>query len=142
MSRLLPRRTDRAREHRQPARCRPHVERLEDRNLMSFQVLGTLGTTVSLPTGTAFRINDFEPGGLNNQGEIVYGDDLGTANDPSTFFGEGVFLRNSHGQMTVLGSSTAPAPGGGSFGSSGFEGPATLNAQGDAAVDFLLQPAA
>jgi len=120
--------------------CLPRLEVLEDRSLLSFQVVGTLGTTVSLPTGTAFRINDFEPGGLNNQGDIAYGDDLGTANDPSTFFGEGVFLRNSHGQETVLGSSTAPAPGGGSFSSSGFEGPATLNAQGDAAVDFLLSP--
>jgi hypothetical protein len=106
---------------------------------MSFQVLGTLGTTVALPTGTAFRINDFEPDGINNKGDIVYGDDLGTANAPATFFGEGVFLR-SHGQETVLGSSTAPAPGGTTFGSFGFEGPATLNAQGDAAVDFLLDP--
>jgi hypothetical protein len=118
------------------------IEKLEDRNLLSFQVLGTLGTQVALPTGTAFRINDFEPDAMNNRGDIVYGDDLGTANDPSTFFGEGVFLRDSHGQETVLGSSTAPAPGGVTFGSSGFEGPATLNAQGDAAVDFLLQPAA
>jgi hypothetical protein len=117
------------------------IELLEERNLLSFQVLGTLGTQVSLPTGTAFRINDFEPDAMNNRGDIVYGDDLGTANDPSTFFGEGVFLRNSHGQETVLGSSTAPAPGGVTFGSSGFEGPATLNARGDAAVDFLLQPA-
>jgi hypothetical protein len=114
------------------------VERLEDRNLLSFQVLGTLGTTVPLPTGTAFRINDFEPNALNNQGDVVYGDDLGTANDPNTFFGEGVFLRNSHGQETVLGSANASAPGGGTFFE--FEGPATLNNQGDAAVDFLLQP--
>jgi hypothetical protein len=120
--------------------CLARLEVLEDRSLLSFQVLGTLGTTVSLSTGTAYRINDFEPGGLNNQGDIAYGDDLGTANDPSTFFGEGVFLRNSHGQETVLGSSTAPAPGGGSFSSSCFEGPVTLNAQGDAAVDFLLSP--
>jgi hypothetical protein len=119
-------------------RCRLEVERLEDRLLPSFQVLATLGDKVSLPTGTAFRINDFESGGLNNQGDIVFGNDLGTANNPATFFGEGVFLR-SKGQETVLGSSLAPAPGGGTF-DSGFEGPATLNAQGDAAVDFLLQP--
>jgi hypothetical protein len=121
-----------------PLRCRPQVERLEDRNLMSFQVLATLGDSVSLPTGPAFRINDFEPDALNNQGDIVYGNDLGTANDPTTFFGEGVFLR-SHGQETVLASSTAPAPGGGIF-DFGFLGPATLNNQGDAAVDFLLSP--
>jgi hypothetical protein len=121
------------------AKRRPDIEPLEARFLLSFQVLGTLGTTVSLPTGTAFRINDFEPDAMNNRGDIVYGDDLGTANDPSTFFGEGVFLR-SGGRETLLGSSTAPAPGGGTF-DFGFEGPATLNDQGDAAVDFLLQPA-
>ncbi len=114
------------------------LELLEDRTLLTYQVLGTLGTTVSLPTGTAYRINDFEPDALNNQGTIVYGDDLGTANDPSTFFGEGVFLR-SHGQETVVASSTAPAPGGGTF-DFGFEGPHGLNDQGDAAVAFLLQP--
>src|SRR5205823_1141399 len=50
-----------------------------------------------------------------------------------------VFLR-SHGKETVLGSATAAAPGGGTF-DFGFLGPATLNDQGDAAVDFLLQPA-
>jgi hypothetical protein len=121
---------------------KPRVEELENRSLLSanFQVVATLGTTVAVPTGTAVRINDFEPGGLNNQGDIAYGDDLGNANDPSIFIGEGVFLRNHQGQETVLGSSTAPAPGGGTFSSSGFEGPVTLNAQGDAAVDFLLSP--
>jgi hypothetical protein len=62
----------------------------------------------------------------------------GSANDPAACFGEGVFLR-SHGQETVLGNSTAPAPGGGIF-DFGFEGTVTLNDQGDAAVAFLLQP--
>jgi len=128
----------RAAQKERVARCRLQVERLEDRNLMSFQVLATLGDPVSLPTGPAFRINDFEPDAINNKGDIVYGNDLGTANSSSTFFGEGVFLR-SHGQETVLASSTAPAPGGGTF-DFGFLGPATLNDQGDAAVDFLLQP--
>jgi hypothetical protein len=45
------------------------VEGLEDRNLQSFEILGTLGTTVVLPTGTAYRINDFEPDALHNRGE-------------------------------------------------------------------------
>src|SRR5713226_9173024 len=44
-------------------RRRLEVELLEARCLLSFQILGTLGTTVSLPTGPAFRINDFEPNG-------------------------------------------------------------------------------
>jgi hypothetical protein len=105
---------------------------------MSFQILATLGTQVTLPTGTAFRINDFEPNGINNHGDIIYGDDVGTANDPSTFFGESVFVRHD-GQETVLANSTAPAPGGGTFDFS-FLGPSTLNQKGDAAFDFLLQP--
>jgi hypothetical protein len=119
-------------------RCRLHVELLEERCLLSVQVLATLGTPVSFPTGTAIRINDFEPNAINNRGDVLYGNDLGTANDPSTFFGEGIFLR-SHGQETVLASSTAPAPGGGTFDFT-FFGPSTLNDQGDAALAFLLQP--
>src|SRR5258708_27605009 len=101
--RVLPPRSVRGRKRLHPSSCRLQVERLEDRNLLSFQVLATLGDPVSPPTGPAFRINDFEPNALNNQGDVVYGDDLGTANDPATFFGEGVYLRNSHGQETVLG---------------------------------------
>jgi len=128
----------RAVQKQRAARCRLQVERLEDRNLMSFQVLATLGDPVSLPTGPAFRINDFEPNAINNKGDILFGNDLGTTNDPTSFFGEGVFLR-SHGQETVLASSTAPAPGGGTFDFS-FLGPSSLNDQGDAALAFLLQP--
>jgi hypothetical protein len=120
-------------------RRRLEVELLEHRCMLSFQVVATLGEQVALPTGTAFRINDFEPSAINNQGAILYGDDLGTANDPSTFFGEGIFLR-SHGVETVLANSTAPAPGGGTFDFS-FLGPSGLNDQGDAAFAFLLQPA-
>src|SRR5262249_3698300 len=131
-------RTGGRRPRQRLAKRRPHVEPLEDRFLLSFQVLGTLGTSVSLPTGTAFRINDFEPDAINNQGTVLYADDLGTANDPSTFFGEGIFLR-SQGQEIVLANSTAPAPGGGTY-DFGFLGPAALNDQGDAAFTFLLQP--
>jgi hypothetical protein len=119
-------------------RCRLEVECLEDRNLLSFQVLATLGDPVSPPTGPAFRLNDFEPGALNNRGDVLYGDDLGTANDPGTTFGEGVFLRR-HGQEMVLANSTALAPGGGTF-DAGFLGTSTLNDRGDAGFVFLLQP--
>src|SRR5947209_4159505 len=98
---FLPSRRVGGRKPRHPTRGRLQVERLEERNLLSFQVLETLGTPVALPTGSAFRLNDFELGAINNQGDVLYGDDLGTANDPSTNFGEGVFLR-SHGQERVL----------------------------------------
>src|SRR5439155_21682099 len=70
---------------------------------------------------------------------IIFGNDLGTSSDPSSFFGEGIFLR-SHGKETVLASATASAPGGGVF-DFGFLGPCTLNEQGDAGFVFLLQPA-
>src|SRR5438876_1306422 len=110
---------------------RLEVELLEDRSLLSTQVLATLGDSVALPTGTAFRINDFEPNAINDKGDILFGNDLGTTSDPSSFFGEGVFLR-SNGQETVLGSATASAPGGGTF-DFGFLGPCTLNQPGDAA---------
>src|SRR5437016_11540892 len=61
----------------------------------SFTKLATLGDPAHLnppPAGPAFHINDFEPGAINNRGDVVYGTDLGTSADPSSFFGEGVFL--------------------------------------------------
>jgi hypothetical protein len=119
------------------------VEPLEDRSLLSggtsYQVLATLGDPVALPTGPAFRINDFEPNGLNNKGDFLFGNDLGTANDPATYIGEGIFLR-SHGQETVLASGGASAPGGGTYDSALFFGPASLNASGDAGFTFQLSP--
>src|SRR5439155_4135582 len=80
-------------------RCRLELERLEDRSLLSFQVLTTLGTAA--PGGAGFYINDFEPNGLNNHGQVLYGADLGTSTDPASFYGEGVFLR-SGSQTAVL----------------------------------------
>src|SRR5437660_2776268 len=123
--------------HRQPrlSRSRPQVELLESRCLMSFQVLAALGDTVA---GAGFRINDFEPNGLNNCGDVLYGDDLGTANDPSTFYGEGIFLR-SQGHETLLARTNTSAPGGGTY-DFGFLGPSALNDSGDVAYAFTLQP--
>src|SRR5436190_20170180 len=63
----------------------------------SFTKLATLGEKAILappPAGPSFHINDFEPGGLNNHGDVIYGTDLGTSADPkewaATGFGEGV----------------------------------------------------
>src|SRR5260370_18729947 len=61
----------------------PHVS-------YSFAKLETLGDKT--PSGF-YHINDFETGGLNNRGDTIYATDLGTSADPSTNFGEGVFLR-------------------------------------------------
>src|SRR5438552_18888533 len=117
-------------------RCRLEVSRLEDRSPPSFQVLATLGDPA--PGGAGFRINDFEPGGLNIHGDVLYGNDLGTTSDPSSFYGEGITLR-SQGQETLLARSGASAPGGGTFEST-FLGPVTLNDHADAAFVFALQP--
>ena len=64
----------------------------------SFTTLATLGD--SAPRGGNL-INDFEPGAINNFGDVVFGADLGTSIDPKTFFGEGVFL-GSAGQISEL----------------------------------------
>jgi hypothetical protein len=121
-------------------RSRLQVERLEDRSLLSqggfrYQLLTSLGSPA--PGGGMF-INDFEPGGLNNRGDALFGADLGPEGDPSTFEGEGVFLQNG-GQQTQLACAFTNAPGGGAF-DFGFLGPAVLNDSGDAAFNFTLQP--
>jgi hypothetical protein len=100
----------------------------------SYQLLASLGEPA--PAGIGFRINDFEPGGINNRGDVLFGNDLGTTSDPSTFYGEGIFLR-SQGQESVLARGTAPAPGGGTFAFL-FLGPTALNDPGDAALAFTL----
>jgi hypothetical protein len=117
------------------------VETLEDRCLMTVQVLATLGTPAPGPGSPGFLINDFEPGGLNNKGDVIYGADIGTANDPSTFFGEAIYLRDVHGNTTRLAGSADPAPGTSTtFNGQGFFGPVTLNDSGDAALAFQLSP--
>ena len=92
-----------------------------------FTLLSTLGDAA--PGGGTF-VNDFEPGGLNNHGEMAFGADVSTG-------GEGVFLRHKAG-VTQLGRTDGAAPGGGFF-EFGFLGPVALNDQGDMAFDFLLK---
>lgn len=81
------------------------------------------------PGGGTF-VNDFEPGGLNSDGDMAVGADVSTG-------GEGVFLRHK-GQITELGRTGGAAPGGGSF-EFGFLGPVGLNDQGDMVFNFLLK---
>jgi len=106
--------------------------------------LGDKAILVAPPAGPAFHINDFEPGGLNNAGDVVYGTDLGTSGKPSewasTFFGEGVFLQQHRAAIPIdLGHSTGSAPGGGTFDVL-LQGGTSLNDGGDAAYSFTLQP--
>jgi hypothetical protein len=76
-------------------------------------------------------VNDFEPGGINNEGDVVFTADVSTG-------GEGVFLR-SKGQISEIMRMGEPAPGGGIF-DFGILGPASINDEGDVAVGFLLTP--
>jgi hypothetical protein len=105
------------------------------------QVLATLGDPARGLGNPGFLINDFEPNGLNNRGDVLYGADLSAPGDPSTSVGEGLYLANSKGQATRLAGSTDPAPGGGSYGF-GFYDSSSLNDQGDAAFSFQLSPMA
>jgi hypothetical protein len=95
-----------------------------------FQRLATLGDPLPGPAGGTF-VNDFEPGGISNQGDVAFGADVSTG-------GEGIFLR-SHGQIRELARSGDAAPGGGTY-DFGFLGPVGLNDPGDAVFDFLLSP--
>ncbi len=63
----------------------------------NFSVVATLGDPA--PAGGAF-VNDFEPGGLNNHGDMAFGADVTTG-------GEGVFFRHN-GQFTSSGAATSP----------------------------------
>src|SRR5207237_8402158 len=74
----------------------------------------------------------------NNHGDAIFGNDLGTSNDPSSFFGEGVFVIRS-GQRTELARGTASAPGGGVFDFL-LLGQTQLNDPGDGAFAFALSP--
>jgi hypothetical protein len=93
----------------------------------TFTPIAFLGN--SAPGGGTF-VNDFEPGGLNNHGDMAFGADVSTG-------GEGVFLRHK-GQIRELGRTDGVAPGGGSF-EFGFLGPVGLNDQGDMVFNFLLK---
>jgi hypothetical protein len=136
----------RAEQHRaRPGRkCQPRrlqVEQLDERCLLSVQVLATLGDHAAGPGNPGYLINDFEPGGLSNNGTVIYGADLGTTSDPSSFVGEAIYLRNNQGQVIRLAGSTDPAPGTSTvFDGQGFYGPVSLNEKGDAAFSFQLSP--
>src|SRR5262245_27516528 len=95
----------------------------------TFSVLARLGDPA--PGGGKFSF-DFEPSGINNLGDVVFGADLTTG-------GEGMFLRSHTGQFTAMARPGDPAPGGGTFDGFFFLR-APINDSGDLAFHFFLDP--
>jgi hypothetical protein len=78
--------------------------------------------------GGAQYINDFEPGQINNRGDVIYVADLSTAGTANGFTGEGVFLLRN-GQIFSL---ALPTPGTVTGGLT----PTGINNAGDAAFAY------
>ncbi len=95
----------------------------------TFKVITTIGSPA--PGGGAF-VNDFEPTGLNNRGQLAF-----TA-EPDVPFEEGIFLAGSGGIQQIMRFGQS-APGGGTF-STAELGIVGLNDLGDAAFAFSLEP--
>ena len=134
-----------ARHRRQSQRTRratPWVELLEARSLLStgfsFTPVAFLGKPAPGLQGGTFA-DDFEAGGLNNNGQVAFVADL--ANSQGTHIGEGVFFRGSDGSLTKVVLPNDPAPGGGNFLSleeTGGFSPIAINGSGDVAFGFFL----
>jgi hypothetical protein len=111
------------------------LEALEDRSLpssgFSFTPVAILGHPAPGPEGGHF-VFDFEAGGLNNQGQVVFTADLDTG-------GEGIFLGPQGGLSQIIRAGES-APGGGTFGGIGSLSPDAINDRGDVAFGFGLEP--
>ena len=79
---------------------------------------------------------DFEPGQINNRGDVIYVADLSPNGVDD--IGEGVFLL-SHGQILALSLPEQSAPGGGTFAGAAYS-PAGVNDGGDGAAAIQLEP--
>jgi hypothetical protein len=103
----------------------------------TFMKLATLGDPAAHGD---YHINDFEPGAINNRGDVIYGTDLGTT-PTDIFFREGVFLRLAEhpSELELARGYFGNAPGGGVFDVL-LLGGTQLNDQGDGAFAFTLQP--
>jgi hypothetical protein len=88
------------------------------------------------PTELRSERIEFEAGGLNNNGQVIFTADL---DEGSGDVGEGIFLGNERGVSQILRVGES-APGGGTFGGFGSLSPDTINDAGDVAVGFTLAP--
>jgi hypothetical protein len=119
------------------------VEQLEDRRLLSGGFRFTSLATIPGPApGGGQLVNDFEPGGLNNRGEVAFVADVTASGE------EGVFL-GREGRITQIARSGQPAPGGGTFNADilpllgvapGAVNLVDSNDQGDVSFGFFLSP--
>jgi hypothetical protein len=122
------------------------LEVLEDRSLPSvnFQALGFLGDPApgAGSGGSLTHSFDWEPGALNNRGQMVFGSDLSPVPGDATGandVGEGVFVQDPNGTRTALARVGDTAPDGATFGPN-FFGEIRLNNSGDGVFSFERQP--
>jgi hypothetical protein len=130
----------RRRQSQRTRRATPRVELLETRSLLSFSFtpVAILGNPAPGPEGGNFT-SDFEAGGLNNNGQVVFTADLEVPAGAGNDVGEGVFLGGNGGLSQII-RIGEKAPGGGTFGGFGSLSPDAINASGDAAFGFGLEP--
>jgi hypothetical protein len=116
-------------------RTKPAFALSDAGSAFAFTPLAFLGDAA--PGGGTF-INDFEPYGLNDLGEISFGADL--SGGPPSPFGpnEGIFVARG-GQISQIARFGQAAPGGGTFGPF-FLGTTPINAVGEVAFVFQLNP--
>jgi len=100
-----------------------------------FEALQTIPGTVPNGGGAEFEF-DFEPGGINNRGQLVYVADM-SLNDAG--IGEGAFAQDRKGAFTTFAFPGTALPGGGTFG--GFVmGQTAINSRGDTSLPLGLAP--
>ena len=126
--------------------CPPRVELLEDRSLLSgtFQALAFLGGPApgAGSGGSLTHTFDWEPGAINDRGQMVFGSDLSPVRGDATGsddVGEGVFLQQRNGDRVALARVGDTAPDGATYGFY-FAGEIRLNQSGDGAFVFARNP--
>jgi hypothetical protein len=126
------------RPRRARATCPLRAEVLEDRSLLSvnFRALAFLGDPAPGPRHLTHTF-DWEPGAINNRGQIVFGSDL--ADSTGTNIGEGVFLQEPNGHRVALARVGDTAPDGATYGPF-FFGEIRQNQSGDGTFSFERQP--
>lgn len=125
---------NRSPRHRARTACPLRLELLEDRCLLSygFQAVGYLGDRAP-GGGNLTHTFDWEPGALNNRGQMAFGSDL--ADSTGADVGEGVFVQDPGGRRTALARGGDTAPDGATYGPN-FFGEIRLNNSGDGAFSF------